>query len=265
MVSTDDARYMCLDIKNFYLTNELEYYEYMQIPLSYFPAWTIKQYKLLEHAYNGYVYIEMRRAVWGLPQAGILANKRLRWNLAPFGYSECVNTPGLWKHDTRPISFTLIVNDFGEKYVSKDDVNHLIDSIKLTYTLTKDWMGNLYCGITLEWDYVHRHIHISMPNYIKKKLQEYGHVIPTRIHSRPYHPEPNKYGSEAQAPLPPNATPCLDKAGIKRVQQIVGSILYYTRAVDMTVLMGLSSIPVEQTKPKQQRKQWNDVSTYSTI
>ncbi len=58
MVSTDDARYMCLDIKNFYLTAALEYYEYMQIPLSYFPAWTIEQYNLLEHAYNGYVYIK---------------------------------------------------------------------------------------------------------------------------------------------------------------------------------------------------------------
>ena len=59
MVSTDDARYMCLDIKNFYLTAALEYYKYMQIPLSYFPAWTIDQYKLLEHVYNGYVYIKM--------------------------------------------------------------------------------------------------------------------------------------------------------------------------------------------------------------
>jgi hypothetical protein len=58
---------MCLDIKNFYLTAALEYYEYMRILLAYFPAWTIKQYNLLKHAYKGYVYIEMRRAVWGFP------------------------------------------------------------------------------------------------------------------------------------------------------------------------------------------------------
>ncbi len=247
VVSTEKAKYMCLDIKNFYLTAALEYYEYMRIPLSYFPAWTIEQYNLLEHAYNGYIYIEMRRAVWGLPQAGILPNKRLRRKLAPFGYSECVNTPGLWKHDTGPILFTLVVDDFGVKYVSQEDVDH-IDSMKTTYTLTEDWTGNSYCGITLEWEYVNRHVDISMPNYIKKKLQEYGHIIPTHIHSCPYHPEPKRFGSEAQAPLPPNATPELDKMGIKRVQQIVGSILYYARAVDMTVLMGLSSIVVKQTK-----------------
>jgi hypothetical protein len=36
--------------------------------------------------------------------------------------------------------------------------------------------------------------------------------------------------------------------GVKQVQKIVGSILYYAWAADMTVLMGLSSIAVEQTK-----------------
>jgi hypothetical protein len=248
VVSTEKAKYMCLDIKKFYLTAALEYFEYMRIPLSYFPAWMVEQYNLIERAYNGYVYIKMQRAVWGLPQAGILANKHLRRKLAPFGYTECVNTPGLWKHETQPISFTLVINNVGVKYVSKNNVDHLIASIEMTYTLTEDWTGNLYCGITLEWDYVNQHINISMPNYIKRKLQEYGHIIPTRLHSCPYHPEPRKFGTETQAPLPPNATHPHDAVHIKRVQKNVGSILYYAWAVDMTVLLGLSLIAVEQTK-----------------
>ncbi len=61
-------------------------------------------------------------------------------------------------------------------------------------------------------------------------------------------PKLKRFGTEAQAPLPPDALPRLDANGIKQVQQIVGSILYYTRTVDMTVLMALSSIAVEQTK-----------------
>ena len=88
-------KYMCLDIMNFYLTAALKYYKYTQIPLSNFPAWMIEQYKLLKHVCNGWVYIKMQRAVWGLPQAGILANKCLQRKFAPFEYSECVNTPGL--------------------------------------------------------------------------------------------------------------------------------------------------------------------------
>ena len=46
----------------------------------------MQQYNLKELALNGWVHIEMRRAVWGLPQVGILANKRLKQKLAPFGY-----------------------------------------------------------------------------------------------------------------------------------------------------------------------------------
>ncbi len=171
------------------------------------------------------LYIEMRCAVWGLPQAGILANKRLCRKLAPFGYHECVNTPGLWRHETRAISFTLVVDDFGVKYARKEDVDHLIASIKSTYSLTKDWMGNMYCGITLEWDYESGHVDISMPGYIKKKLQEYGHIMPKKLQTCPYSPELKQFGKEAQAPFPADTTPKLDAKGIKWVQQIVGSIL----------------------------------------
>ena len=192
--------------------------------------------------------MELRRAVWGLPQAGILANKRLKQKLAPFGYHECKNTPGLWYHETRNITFTLVVDDFGVKYVDKTDVNHLISSIKNDYELTVDWTGNLYCRISLDWDYVNRWVNISMPGYIKKKLQEYDHTIPKRLQRCLYSPEPKKFGSEVQAPLPTDESPKLDDKGIKRIQQIVGSILYYARAVDMTVLAALSIITIEQTK-----------------
>ena len=102
VISTPSAKYMCLDIKIFYLTAALEYFEYMKIPLKLFPEWTQEQYNLKELALEGWVYIEMRRAVWGLPQAGILVNKRLRRKLAPFGYYESTNTPGLWHTNPDP-------------------------------------------------------------------------------------------------------------------------------------------------------------------
>ncbi len=82
VISTPGAQYMCLDIKNFYLTAKLDYYEYMRMPLDLFPVWIKKQYNLDKLAYEGYVHLEMRRAVWGLPQAGILANMKLRQKLA---------------------------------------------------------------------------------------------------------------------------------------------------------------------------------------
>ncbi len=108
----------------------------------------------------------MWQAVWGLPQAGILANKRLRQKLAPFGYDKCVNTPGLWRHESRPLTFTLVVDNFGVKFVNKEDVDPLISSIETTYSITEHWTGNLYCRISLKWDYVGCTVDISMPGYI---------------------------------------------------------------------------------------------------
>ena len=57
---------MCIDIKNFYLTAKLEYYEYMSIPRAYFPPWIVDQYDLNLHALNGKVHLELWRAIWGL-------------------------------------------------------------------------------------------------------------------------------------------------------------------------------------------------------
>jgi hypothetical protein len=95
VLSTPNACYMCLNIGNFYLSATLDRYEYMKMPISLFPPWTIKQYDLLNKVVKEFVYLQMRKAVWGLSQAGILANKFLRKCLAPHGYFECCHTPGL--------------------------------------------------------------------------------------------------------------------------------------------------------------------------
>ena len=153
----------------------------------------------------------------------------------------------MWRHATRPITFSFVVDDFGIKYVGKEHADHLIKCLKEKCKLTEDWTGNLYCGITLDWNYEARTLDISMPGYIKKQLLKYKHIM-QRIQYCPYSPEPKKYGADAQSPLPTDETRKLTDAEIKEVQKIVGSILYYARAVDLTVLMVLSTIASEQTK-----------------
>ena len=91
--------------------------------------------------------------MYGLPQAGILANKLLKQCLTKHGYYEVAHTPGLWKHISHPISFTLVIDDFGIKYVGKEHAKHLLNALKEHYTLDIDWAGKLYCGISLNWDY----------------------------------------------------------------------------------------------------------------
>ena len=79
----------------------------MLIPLHLFPQDTIDQYKLQENAQNGQVYLGVRKAIYGIPQAGALSNKKLKKFLAPDGYYEVAHTPGLWRHATRTIQFSL--------------------------------------------------------------------------------------------------------------------------------------------------------------
>ncbi|KAL7483088.1 hypothetical protein ACHAW6_013638 [Cyclotella cf. meneghiniana] len=247
IISTPNARYLTADLKLFYLTAPLNRYEYMRIPLQIIPTHIIDQYDLRAKAKNGFVYMEIRRAMYGLPQAGILANKLLKQRLAKYGYYEVAHTPGLWKHLSRPISFTLVVDDFGIKYVGKEHADHLLNALKQHYTLDIDWTGSLYCGITLKWDYHNKTVDISMPGYIKKVLQRFRHEC-SKPQNSPHQCAPQHYGKLAQLPLPPDDSPPLSKPGITRIQQIVGAILYYARCVDITILMTLSTIAHEQAR-----------------
>ena len=104
---------MFVDIKNIHLCTLLDRLEYMRVPLSEFPGHIIKQYNLREKALNGYVYVEIRQSIYGLPQAGALENKVLKVNLAPHGYFEAPHTPGLWQHITCPVSSSMVVDYFG--------------------------------------------------------------------------------------------------------------------------------------------------------
>jgi hypothetical protein len=248
VLSTEGAKYVCLDIKNFYLTTPLDCFEYMKMPITLFLNWIIKQYNLLEHVKNGYIYLEMQQAVWGLPQAGILAKKLLQKRLLPHRYYECNNTPSLWKRKTQPIAFKLVVNDFGVKYVGKEHVDYLIWCIKLKYELVEDWTGNLYCGIKLNWDYDARTLDILMPGYIQKVLQKYKHRMPTKPQHYPYATAPKQYGAKAQSPLPVNILPKLSPKEIKEIQRIIGSVLYNACAINIMVLMALSSIAIKKLK-----------------
>jgi hypothetical protein len=118
-LSTEDAAMMMMDIKNYYLGTPLPWFEYMKMLLSRFPEEIVKKYNLHALALNGWVYIEIRKRMCGLKQAGLLANQLMQTRLAPFVYYPARHTPGLWLHRTRPISFTLVVNYFAVKYVGK--------------------------------------------------------------------------------------------------------------------------------------------------
>jgi hypothetical protein len=255
-ISTKGAHFAGADIANMYLETPLDRYEYMRMPILLMPQDIIEHYGLREKALNGYAYMEIRKGMYSLPQAGILVNKLLKKRLARHGYHEQPHIPGLWKHKSRPVWFNLAVDDFGIKYIGEHNLQHLYDALRTeTYDIAEDRIGNLYCGINLQWNYDKGFVDLSMPKYVHKQLTRYAHPKPAKPQHCPFSPNPITYGKDNQAPTPTDDSPPLDDAGKKRIQQIVGSFLYYARAVNPTILMALSDIACQSAKPTERTKQ----------
>ncbi len=246
VISMHKARYMTVDIKNFYLNTLMSRYEYVRIRLDDIPKEIIEQYALRNKVDgNGHVYIEVRKGMYGLPQAGILAQKLLEERLNKHGYSQSKAVPGLWTHSLQPISFTLVIDDFGIKYVGRQHVQHLLYILKEHYEISKDWSGTKFIGLTLDWDYCGCKVHISMPSYIDKALTQFQHERPKRPQNSPHkHIAPN-YGAKAQYVEPDRISLLLDKEQKKYVQAVTGTLLYYARAVDPTILIALNVIATQ--------------------
>ena len=250
-LSRSNRKYCSFDVKNFYLNTPMERYEYMKIPITHIPVEIINEYKLRPKVHtDGAVYIEIRKGMYGLPQAGMLANKLLKRRLAQHGYYEVRHTPGYWRHIWRPIDFTLVVDDFGVGYEKKEHALHLLQTLRQYYeAVSVDWTGTLYCGITLKWDYAKRTCELSMPGYVQQAVQKFprdnnGNTKPTDA------PHPYKASKKHGLPMtePKDDGAKLTPHAIKQLQQIVGTFLFYSRAVDPTMLTALSIIATEQTQ-----------------
>ena len=212
VISTKDARFMTGDLKNFYLGTPMKRYEYIRVKLEDIPQEIIDEYKLTTIATKeGWVYIEIRRGMYGLPHGGIIAQEQLEKRLNKADYYQSQIIHGLWKHKWRPIVFTLVVDDFGVKFTGKEHAQHLMDVLKKHYEVTEDWDGERYIGITLQWDYDRRKVHISMPGYKEEALTEFGHKTPSRVQHSPYPHTPPKYGATTQYAIENDKSSLLDK------------------------------------------------------
>ena len=186
-LSWTKRKYCSFDVKNFYLNTPMERSEYMKILLTHIPDEIIAEYALKRKVHSdGAIYIKIRKGMYGLPQAGMLANKLLKRRLAQHGYYEVRHTPSYWRHVWRPINFTLVVDDFGVGYEGNEHALHLLQTLCQYYeAVSIDWTGTLYCGITLKWDYLQRTCELSMPGYVQHAPQQ----ISIRNHQ---HPQSNR-------------------------------------------------------------------------
>jgi hypothetical protein len=129
---------------------------------------------------------------------------------------------------------------FRSQYVGKHHADHLRNALLRTYELKTDWTVTVYSGMTLKWDYNKRICDISMPGKFQHDSPKNPQHTPSR-YVTPVYGAKTQYATKDETP-PLTAQQCLT------IQKVTGSILYYARAVDPTVLMPLNDIATEQTK-----------------
>jgi hypothetical protein len=251
IISTPGARFITFDLKDFYLGTPMMRKEYMRTPLASIPQTIVDQYALLAKAHKGFVLVEICKGMYGFPQAGILAFNQLKTHLATHGYAPCTHTPGLWTHSSWDITFTLVVDDFGIKYTNRDDALHLLSALEELYTVTTDWTGSLYLAMTLCWDYIRCTVDISMPGYVAKALERFQHTPPHRPEHSPHAWTKPIYGTHPQLTSPIEDTDLLPPSELTRIQEITGTLLFYARAIDSTMLVALGTIASNQSRGTQ--------------
>ena len=98
VLSRRNAKFACFDIKNFYLMTPMDHPECVRIKVTDIPKEFVDEYDLTNHIHNDWVYFEIVRGCYGLPQSGKLVNDLLRTRLNKSGYYEAATTMGLWRH-----------------------------------------------------------------------------------------------------------------------------------------------------------------------
>ncbi len=108
-----------MDCNKFYLMTPMLHPEFMRFKMKLIPDEIVEKYNLKDKVDDqGWIYVRIEQGMYGLPQAGRLANKLLAKRLDQEGYYQCQYTPGLWRHKWRPITFCLVVDNFGIKTIS---------------------------------------------------------------------------------------------------------------------------------------------------
>ena len=125
----------------------------------------------------------------------------------------------------------LIVDDFAIQYVGDAHLDHLRQALKLHYEVSKELNGTRFAGITLKWHYSPTHsertCQTSMPGYINNIRIKYNHPMPTKRQLSPHKHREIVYGQVTQIARNKPYSPLLSNKGIKRIQGIIGTLLYY--------------------------------------
>jgi hypothetical protein len=87
-----------------------------------------------------------------------------------------------------------------------------------------------------------------MPGYIKAALHKFQHPTPTHPENAPHAWSSPVYGAKTQYIEAQQYSPLLPQQDITRNQLLAGTLLYYVRAMDPTLILPVNVLASEQTQ-----------------
>ena len=249
MLKDKNIRFASIDLVDHYLSTPLETPAYMRIPIKHVPAEIVAEYNLEGFVHNDHVFFKVLKAMYGHPAAGRLANALLINTLKAGDYYEDKLTPCLFHHKTRPTKFALVVDDFGIKYSSNDDLDHLINCISSVWKVKVDLSGSKFLGMNLSWDYDSPvpNLTIDAPNVIPAAIKRFCHEKRPKYARSPTCIKLPRYDDIPIGSIIRQPTPCPDST--KFVQEVCGTFTHYARVIDYSMITAVNNISQSQSNP----------------
>jgi hypothetical protein len=147
-----------------------------------------------------------------------------------------------------PRWFSLVMDDFGIKYIGRNNAEQLMTSIKKNCDISSDWTGSDCCSLKHNWDHINGTVDLYMPGYIKAALHKYQHPTPTRPEHAPHQWNPPIYGAKTQYVEDTQDIPPLSTKDLTCQQKLGGTLIYYDRLVYPRLIIPVNVLASEQTR-----------------
>jgi hypothetical protein len=128
------------------------------------------------------------------------------------------------------------------EYVGIEYFNHLLAVLQWYHQVQTNMAGNKIAGLNVQWDFPSKQVRIDMKSYINDLLLNLNWPMHKKTQLLPFTATPIAYGQKKQCTPDKDTLAPLFPDHIKRVQKIIGSPLYYARAVYSKLLVALNAI-----------------------
>jgi hypothetical protein len=246
-----NRQFSSIDLTDFYLSEFLPTPEYLSIPLRIFSDAILDELNLRSFIVNGCICFEVVKTMYGLKQSGYLAQQGLIKHLNLHGYTQDQWVPMLFSDSRSDLQFTLTVDDFGidwDDSASDADYDHLKAVLELKYAITEQKVCTKHLGMTLDYDRSAGTLSLSMPGYISQLLEQHTDR-PLSFQQTPALYTPVQYGTKGAQQVTVDPTPAATDIAKQQLQSIVGSLLYYARAVDPSLMTAVCALSAQQSNP----------------